>query len=224
MKKWVTVILISFYFLFPITVHGEENQAVAQDFDIDLSGYELHTIGTFNQPGGKITPRSQLFFHILERKQEWLDEPRFYTKDKKGYVHLWKKDGTNVLYHVTKKPTGMWEIIDIKRKKIDRIPVSKTHLKEILIEQLVDPISKAIEEHYEPKLWYRGLEKITAIKKVETDNVFYVTVQVQTFEGAHNPPYGEETITFRIKGDEISVTEYKHRDIPEEEWSKLKLR
>ncbi|HFJ9342696.1 TPA: DUF3888 domain-containing protein [Bacillus mobilis] len=29
--------------------------------------------------------------------------------------------------------------------------------------------------------------------------MFYVTVKIQTFEGANNPPYGEDTITFRIK-------------------------
>lgn len=74
-----------------------------------------------------------------------------------------------------------------------------------------------------PSLWYRGDEKILKIKKDESNNVYYVTVQVQTFEGPHNPPYGEETITFRIKGSEIKVTDYKHRDIPEEEWTKLKL-
>lgn len=114
--------------------------------------------------------------------------------------------------------------MDIKRKKFDRIPVPKTLLKEVLIERLIEPISKAVEEYYEPKLWYRGDEKILNIKKDETDNVYYVTVQVQTFEGAHNPPYGEETITFRINGNEINVTDYKHRDIPDEEWTKLKLR
>jgi hypothetical protein len=51
-----------------------------------------------------------------------------------------------------------------------------------------------------------------------------VTVQVQTFEGAHNPPYGEETITFQINGSQIKVVDYKHRDVPKEEWTKIELR
>ncbi|MDA2026932.1 DUF3888 domain-containing protein [Bacillus albus] len=54
--------------------------------------------------------------------------------------------------------------------------------------------------------------------------MFYVTVQIQTFEGAHNPPYGEDTITFRIKGNEIKSIHYKHRNILEEELKKLQLR
>ncbi|MDL4839455.1 DUF3888 domain-containing protein [Aquibacillus rhizosphaerae] len=226
MKKLTVVIMIIFISIFfSFTVQAEErNNQKDEEFDIDLSGYELHSFGTFNQLGFKITPLAQLFFRIIEKEQEWIDDPRFYTKGNKGYIHLWKKDGTNVLYHVERGPTGLWEITDIKYKKIDRIPVPKALLKDVLIEQLVGPIGKAIDEHYKPKLWYRGFEKILEIKKDETSNIYFVTVQVQTFEGAHNPPYGEETITFRIRGNEINVCDYEHRDIPEEEWSKLELR
>ncbi len=39
--------------------------------------------------------------------------------------------------------------------------------------------------------------------------------KIKTFEGAHNPPYGEHTITFRIKGNDVKMIHYKHRDIPE---------
>jgi hypothetical protein len=228
MRKFNTVIVIIFFSaLLSITVQAEE-QNIDKKFNINLSGYELHSFGSFNQLGYKITPLAQLYFRIIQEEQEWIDEPRLYIKGNKGFVHLWKMDGTNVLYKVEKQTTGnkegFWDVIDVKRKKKDRIPVPKTLLKEVLTERLIEPISKAIEEHYEPKLWYRGFEKIVEIKKDETDNVYYVTVQVQTFEGAHNPPYGEETITFRIRGNEINVFDYKHRDIPEEEWSKLELR
>ncbi|SET64184.1 Protein of unknown function [Oceanobacillus limi] len=226
MNKLTAVIVISFIsVLLSYPVQAEEpKDTIDKDFGIDLSGYEIHSIGSFNQLGDKITPLAHLYFRILEQEKEWIGEPRFYTKGDSGYIHIWKKDGTNVLYQVEQGPNGMWEITDIKRKKIDRIPVPKTLLKEVLIEQLMDPIAKAIKEHYKPKLWYMGFEKVIKIKKDETENVYYVTVQVQTFEGAHNPPYGEETITFRIKGSEIHVSDYKHRDIPEEEWSKLELR
>ncbi|MEJ9121934.1 DUF3888 domain-containing protein, partial [Bacillus thuringiensis] len=115
--------------------------------------------------------------------------------------------------------------IDVKRKKINRIPVPKKLLKEVVIELLLEPISKEVENYYkEPKLWYRGSEKILEIKKDTTNYTFYVTVQIQTFEGAHNPPYGEDTITFRIKGNDVKTIHYKHRDIPEEEPNKLQLR
>lgn len=207
-----------------VTANGPQIKVLDEKFDKDLTGFTYESFSTLNQLGNKITPLMQLYLWVIQIEQEWIDEPRFYTKDNIGYIHLWKKDGTNVLYYVKKQPTGMWEIINIKRKKVDRIPVPKTLLKEVLIERLIDPIRIAIDDYYQPKLWDRGFEKIIKIKKDESDNVYFVTVQVQTFEGAHNPPYGEETITFRIKGSKIEVTDYSHRDIPEEEWTKLKLR
>lgn len=200
------------------------NEDVQEEFNIDLTGYEYESLATLNQIGKKVTPMMQLYLWVLQLEEEWIDEPRFYIKGDKGYIHLWKKDGTNVLYKVKKRTSGTWDIIDIHRKKIDRIPVPKTLLKDLLIERLVDPISKAVKENFKPRLWYRGEEKVLEIKKDETNNVYYVTVQVVTFEGAHNPPYGEETITFQIKGIEIEAINYKHRDIPEKEWTKLKLR
>ncbi|MCU5707892.1 DUF3888 domain-containing protein [Bacillus wiedmannii] len=200
-----------------------ENE-INEYFDIDLTGYELYSFGDFNQIGYKITPLTQLFLGIVQTEGEWIDEPRLYIKGNKGYFHLWKEDGTNVLYTVEQK-SGFWKIIDVNRKRINRIPVPKKFLKEVVMNLLIEPISKEVEKYYkEPKLWDRGSEKIVEITKDEANDILYVTVQIQTFEGAHNPPYGEDTITFRIKGNEIQPIQYKHRNIPEEELKKLKLR
>ncbi|MBT2699089.1 DUF3888 domain-containing protein [Bacillus sp. ISL-40] len=224
------IIVVLMSILVPYTAHAtvQKSNNDSMDFDIDLTGYELYSFGYFNQLGYKITPLAQLYFTIIQLEHEWIDEPRLYIKGNKGFVHLWKEDGTNVLYTVEKQTSGplknMWKIVDVKRKKINRIPVPKQLLKELLIERLVDPISKAIETYYKPKLWNRGFEKIIKIEKDEENFIFYVTVQVETFEGAHNPPYGEETITFKIKSRQIVVVDYKHRDIPKEEWTKIELR
>ncbi|TNO98612.1 DUF3888 domain-containing protein [Bacillus sp. CD3-1a] len=195
-----------------------------ESFDINLTGYELYSFGDFNQLGYKIKPLTQLYLGIIQTEGEWIDEPRLYIKGNKGYFHLWKADGTNVLYTV-EKSGDFWRIIDVKKKGINRIPVPKQFLKEVVINLLLEPISKEVENYYkEPKLWYRGSEKILEIKTDKTNNIFYVTVQIQTFEGAHNPPYGEDTIIFRIKGNDVKTIRYKHRDIPEEELKKLELR
>ncbi|MFZ3577484.1 DUF3888 domain-containing protein [Virgibacillus sp. DJP39] len=203
----------------------KQESEIDKGFDIDLTGFEFHSFGTFNQLGFEITPLAQLYFRIIQEEQEWIGQPRLYIKDDKGYVHLWKRDGTNVLYIVTKESSELWEVVDVKRKKIDRIPVQKNLLKEVLIERWLQPISTAVKKHYgEPKLWYRGFEKVIKIEEDEQDYVFYITVQVQTFEGAHNPPYGEETITFKIRGSQIEMIDFKHRDISKEESIKLELR
>ena len=229
MKIRLTIVsiicLLSFllpYISAQATVKKENN--INEDFDIDLTGYELYSFGDFNQLGYKITPLTQLFLGIVQTEGEWINEPRLYIKGNKGYFHLWKEDGTNVLYTVEKNG-DYWKIIDVKRNRINRIPVPKEFLKEVLINLLLEPIGKEVNNYYkEPKLWDRDSEKVLEIKKDEANYIFYVTVQVQTFEGAHNPPYGEDTITFRIKGNDIETINYKHRDIPEEELKKLKLR
>lgn len=227
--KFNVIMAIIFFFcvlLLPTIVQANEGKE--EGFSINLEGYEEFSFGSFNQIGYKITPLAQLYFTILQMEQEWVNEPRLYIKGEKGYVHLWKNDGTNVLYTVEKQTSGalkdMWNIVDVKSEKIKRIPVPKTLLREALIERLTEPIAKAIETYYKPRLWSRGAEKIIKIEKDEVNFFLYVTVQVETFEGAHNPPYGEETITFRINGSEIEVADYTHRDIPKEEWTKLELR
>lgn len=44
--------------------------------------------------------------------------------------------------------------------------------------------------------------------------VFLVKVQVETFEGPHNPPYGRETITLEVGPGGVSVVKFEHKDIP----------
>lgn len=227
-NKLTVVIIISFLsFFLPDSAKAapQQNFSMVNGFDVNLTGYEQYSFGSFNQIGYRITPLANLYFRIIQEEHEWIDEPRLYIKGNKGYIHLWKKDGTNVLYKVEKQPDGMWKVLNVQRKKINRIPVPKKLLKEALIERLVDPISKAIDTYYvKPKLWFRSDEKVLKIEKDKHNYILYVTVQVQTFEGAHNPPYGEDTITFKIKGDKIVVSDFKHRDIPKDEWSKLHLR
>ncbi len=50
--------------------------------------------------------------------------------------------------------------------------------------------------------------KIINIKKEYTG--YKVTIMVNTFEHAHNPPYGKETITFLISSSKVEVIDYQH--------------
>ncbi|OCA84168.1 hypothetical protein A8F94_15720 [Bacillus sp. FJAT-27225] len=229
MKK--TLLAFAALFLLLQAAIQTEASGKAKDsyFDVDLTGFEQHSFGSFNQLGHTITPIAHLYFVILQLEKEWIDEPRLYTKGNKGYVHLWKKDGTNVLYKVEKQTSGLlkdiWEIKDVKRTKIDRIPVPKSLLKEVLIDRLLDPIGEAVEKQYgQSKLWFRGDEKILKIEKDSENYYFLVTVQIQTFEGPHNPPYGRDTMTFKIRGSEVELLDFKHETVPEEELAKLQFR
>ncbi|MEH6891226.1 DUF3888 domain-containing protein [Bacillus sp. JJ864] len=228
MKKFVAIIVFTL-FMFSLTsfVHCEEKNKVQDYFDVNISGSRLHVLDDFVEliNEGKVTSLTKIFFEILRREQQWVLEPRVYVKGNLGYVHIVKQNGVNVLYHI-KKVHENWTILREDKKVINRIPVPKELLKEVLIERLVEYIGDAVKNYYgEGRLWYRGSEKILTIEKDKVNFEFYVTVQVITFKGAHNPPYGEETMTFRVKGGgEVQLMDYKHRDLSDTELSKLKLR
>src|SRR6478735_3003446 len=79
----------------------------------------------------------------------------------------------------------------------ETITKNDVQLRDDLIYILLVPlIYKEIEKQYsEPKQFYN--QRILKIKKLrEGSYLFNVTVQVTTFEGAHNPPYDLVTITF----------------------------
>ncbi|XKK34537.1 hypothetical protein HFP66_02845 [Bacillus sp. A17A.1] len=92
-------------FIFLYTLHfcssncKKEND-INRNFGIDLTGYKLYSFGEFNQLDYKITPLTQLFLGIVQTEGEWINEPRLYIKGNKGYFHLLKANGTNVLYTV----------------------------------------------------------------------------------------------------------------------------
>lgn len=72
---------------------------------------------------------------------------------------------------------------------------------DVILNLLYPSIDKALEKHFgKSKQWY--CQRILQIKKVkpyETYSYFNVTVQVTTFEGAHDFPYDLVTITFSNK-------------------------
>jgi len=61
---------------------------------------------------------------------------------------------------------------------------------------------------YKSHCFYSPTEYITQNIR---DDYYDVTVQITTFEVAHNPPYGFDTITLRIQSFE--VINYEHKDV-----------
>ncbi|MBT2667406.1 DUF3888 domain-containing protein [Bacillus sp. ISL-4] len=57
---------------------------------------------------------------------------------------------------------------------------------------------------------------IRIIRQSEGSFSFRVTVQVNTFEHAHNPPYGKETITFDVSPFGVKVINFVHKGDEEE--------
>ncbi|NRD80864.1 DUF3888 domain-containing protein [Bacillus sp. BRMEA1] len=81
--------------------------------------------------------------------------------------------------------------------RADTVTKNNVQLRDDLIIHFLYPlISKELEKHYgEIKQYYCA--NILEIKKLRQGSYFFdVTVQVTTFEGAHNPPYDLVTIKF----------------------------
>ncbi len=76
---------------------------------------------------------------------------------------------------------------------------------------LYDEIDKAIQNYYgKPTQFALYDSKITNISQINNEFSYKVTIEVPTFNGPHNPPYGLEILTFIISPDIIILENYEH--------------
>lgn len=95
-------------------------------------------------------------------------------------------------------------------------PAKEPSLTDSAIALLLDEhIYNAIRNYFgEPTQYALYDAKVNGITRPGTDFTFEITVSVPTFHGPHNPPYGLETMTFRVKpGGNITLIKYEHKDI-----------
>lgn len=95
-------------------------------------------------------------------------------------------------------------------------------LADTLLTTLNPTISKEVQKFYKTNKQY-GLydAKIVHIQRVQEGGFsFLVKVQVTTFEHAHNPPYGTDTITLEVDPATVKVVDFVH--IGDEEEKKVK--
>lgn len=87
-------------------------------------------------------------------------------------------------------------------------------LEDILMTTLSPSITNAVNGYYGSPREY-GLYDAKIIKTeriTEGSYGFKVTVQVKTFVGPHNPPFGLETITFYVSPGKTLVENFVHKD------------
>ncbi|MGO4889445.1 DUF3888 domain-containing protein [Anaerobacillus sp. MEB173] len=110
--------------------------------------------------------------------------------------------------------------------KAETVTKNDVELRDDVILNLLFPsIDKAIEKHFgKPKQYY--CEQILQIKKKvehKTYRYFNVTVQLTTFEGAHDFPYDLVTLTFSNKNSmEWRAIDVKSRTLKPNEITKCK--
>ena len=80
---------------------------------------------------------------------------------------------------------------------------------------LYDEIDKAIQEYYGTPTQFALYDaKITEIGQVNNEFKFTVTIEVPTFNGPHNPPYGLEILTFTVSPAENILDSFVHKSLP----------
>lgn len=107
------------------------------------------------------------------------------------------------------------------KTKLIRENVSQELLiEESFLRSMSGEISSAIKDYY-GEIWLYFLPRITMVTKNEAEDKFDVTVQVVTYQRSIMPPYGLETITFRIPG--YQVINFEHKEIRGEDLPKDKF-
>lgn len=99
---------------------------------------------------------------------------------------------------------------------IDKKNENTEMVKDILYTVLSTHISQAIDQYYEGEtrrnFGLYDIEILDIKRPHEGGFEFIVTLQVPTYVGAHNPPYGLEIITFNIKPGRVELINYQHID------------
>ena len=82
---------------------------------------------------------------------------------------------------------------------------------QVILRLLYHPTAAAVEEYYgECRQYWR--QEVIDVQKVPESPYYKVIIQVETFFGAHNPPYGLETMTFYIGPlDNVQLVNFDHQ-------------
>ncbi|PHG07522.1 hypothetical protein COI66_17470 [Bacillus toyonensis] len=181
-------------------------------FEIDLKGvkdiYFFREFPFYNDKG-QVSPLGKEVLSVLQGDiWTWVREPRIYVKENIAYIHAVKLDGLNLLYTL-KKENDIWKVLKIEKKKLPTVG-SATILEQAFLRAIGLEILKATRTYYPHGKLYTS-PRIVDIVRDEFNDKYKITVQIVTFEGAHNPPYGFDTITLEIP--DFKVVKYEHVDV-----------
>lgn len=86
---------------------------------------------------------------------------------------------------------------------------------QVILRLLSQPISAAVEEYCGGFRQY-WRQEVLKVQKVPESPYYEVVIRVETFYGAHNPPYGLETMTFNIGPlDHVQLVSFDHQAEPD---------
>ncbi|WP_318617436.1 DUF3888 domain-containing protein [Sporosarcina sp. YIM B06819] len=181
------------------------------DLPLGMETANMYTFGDFpfHNDKGVMSPLGEAVLSVLTSDvHQWVIEPRIYVKDDFAYIHAVKLDGLNIFYTL-KRDKNKWKVVNKEEKKLPSIG-SEAILEKAFLRAIGQHILDATASHYgESRLFFN--ERITDIAWNENEDQYDVTVQIVTYKGPINPPYGFDTITFRIPN--FKVIKYDHVDV-----------
>jgi len=88
---------------------------------------------------------------------------------------------------------------------------SAEDMEKTILRLLSDPMYDAIDDYFGQPRQYMN-DQLLSVRKLPDRPYYEVVVQVETFYGPHNPPYGLETMTFYISYGKVTLKDYVHKD------------
>lgn len=117
-------------------------------------------------------------------------------------------------YIFTKKSINQSADNFIQPSQLVNIDITESDVESVIALLLYDNIDSAIQTYYgQPTQFALYDAKILIIERIDNSFSFDVLIEVPTFHGAHNPPYGLERMRFAIKPGDVELKEYKHIDV-----------
>lgn len=88
-------------------------------------------------------------------------------------------------------------------------------VEQIILRLLHQPIREAVNDHYDGLRQY-WKQEVLSVEKVSQSPYYQVIIQVETFCGPHNPPYGLETMAFRVDPmGTVQLIGFDHQNEPD---------
>ena len=85
-------------------------------------------------------------------------------------------------------------------------------MEQVILRLLHQPVKEAVNDYYnEPRQYWE--QEVLSVQKVPQSPYYEVVIRVETFYGAHNPPYGLETMTFYVGPlDAVRLVNFDHQE------------
>lgn len=101
-----------------------------------------------------------------------------------------------------------------RSSQVVNIDIAEADAESAIALLLYDNIDNAIQTYCgQPTQFALYNAKILMIERIDNSFGFDVIIDVPTFHGAHNPPYGIERMKFAIKPGDVELKEYRHIDV-----------